>query len=181
MCARAAYSIQCACDIKSSGLWPLGLTSQAHCISYTATITYTTYCLSWSKSKDWYCNHMPIFGVTSLSQCSFELCNLHAYSFPGPSNPKYSRTTIEFTTLLKELCSKVSADWEDIGLLLKIEGGLLSAIKSDHQQSQKCFREMLKLWLKQVDPCPTWSAIIEAIEVLEYKSLAKRLRKKYCN
>ena len=39
---------------------------------------------------------------------------------------------------------------------------------------------MLKLWLKQVEPPPTWSAIIEAIGVLEYESLAEELRKKYC-
>ena len=93
------------------------------------------------------------------------------------------RTVIppKFSVLLKELSSKVSADWEDIGLYLEIEEGLLNAVRSDCQQSQKCFREMLKIWLKQVDPCPTWSAIIEAIEVLEYRSLAEKLRKKYCN
>ena len=90
-------------------------------------------------------------------------------------------TSPKITTLLKELSSKVSAEWEDIGLFLEIEEGRLSAIKSDHKQSRKCFQEMLKLWLKQVDPCPTWSAIIEAIELLEYESLAKELREKYCN
>ena len=90
-------------------------------------------------------------------------------------------TPPKFTALLKELSTKVSADWKYIGVSLDIDEGCLSAIANDHQQSKKCFREMLLLWLKQVDPCPTWSAIIEAIEVLEYKSLAKRLRKKYCN
>ena len=97
-----------------------------------------------------------------------------------PSQPEVTSPP-KFGELLNELLSKVSADWEDIGLTLELEQGQLSAIKSDHQQSKKCFREMLKLWLKQVDPPPTWSAIIEAIEVLEYKSLAEKLRKKYCS
>ena len=112
----------------------------------------------------------------------------------GPSNPKRPRLTDDcesrqpettkppkFTTLLRELSSEVSADWEDIGIGLELKQGDLSAIKSDHQECKKCFREMLKLWLKQVDPPPTWSAIIEAIEVFEYESLAEELRKKYCN
>ena len=47
--------------------------------------------------------------------------------------------------LLNELLSKVSADWEDIGLTLELEQGQLSVIKSDHHESKKCFREMLKL------------------------------------
>ena len=112
--------------------------------------------------------------------------------YAGPSNPKRSRkgdgepshsqvtSPPKFSTLLRELSSKVSARWEDIGIILDLEQGQLDAIKSNYQQWER-LREMLKLWLKQVDPPPTWSAIIDAIEVFEYKSLAKELRKKYCN
>jgi hypothetical protein len=110
----------------------------------------------------------------------------------GPSNPKRSRMTDggprqpevtsppKFSELLKELLSKVSADWEDIGLTLDLEQGQLNVIRSDHRESNKCFREMLKLWLKQVEPPPTWSAIIEAIRILQHESLARELRRKYC-
>ena len=110
----------------------------------------------------------------------------------GPSNPKRPRMTDgesrqpevtkppKMSVLLKELLNKVSAKWENIGLLLDLEIGQLDAIKSGHRDPHECFREMLKLWLKQVDPLPTWSAIIEAIEV-EYKSLAEELSRKYCN
>ena len=87
---------------------------------------------------------------------------------------------LKISVLLKELLSKVSADWENIGLILELKEGQLSAIRNDYRESNKCFREMLKLWLKQVEPHPTWSAIIEAIDILQYESLAKELRKKYC-
>ena len=87
---------------------------------------------------------------------------------------------LKFSDLLKELLNKVSADWEDIGLALDLEQGQLSAIRSDHRESNKCFREMLKLWLKQIEPPPTWSAIIDAIRILQHESLAEVLRKKYC-
>ena len=98
----------------------------------------------------------------------------------GPRRPEVT-SPLKFSDLLKELLNKVSADWEDIGLALDLEQGQLSAIRSDHRESNKCFREMLKLWLKQVEPPPgTWSAITDAIDVLEYESLAEELRKKYC-
>ena len=97
----------------------------------------------------------------------------------GPRQPEVT-SPLKFSDLLSELLSEVSADWEDIGLILELKEGQLSAIKSDHQESNKCFREMLKLWLKQVEPPPTWSAIIKAIHILKYESLAEELRKKYC-
>lgn len=110
----------------------------------------------------------------------------------GPSNSKRLKITDneprqpevtsppKFTVLLRELSGKVSADWEYIGLSLEIEQGDLSAIKRDHQESKTCFREVLRLWLKQVDPPPTWSAMVEALEVLDHKPLAKNLKMKYC-
>ena len=84
------------------------------------------------------------------------------------------------TTLLRELCSKVCDKWEDIALFLHIEDGILRAFKHDYpSDSQKCFIEMLKHWLKQVDPPPTWAAIIDAIHTLGHESLASDLRQKY--
>ena len=83
--------------------------------------------------------------------------------------------------LLKELLSKVSADWENIGVMLNVKEGELRNIRSDYEESEQCFREMLRRWLNQVEPPPTWSAIIDAIDTYpRYKSLAKELRKKYC-
>ena len=68
--------------------------------------------------------------------------------------------------LVREL-SEVAADWEDIGMMLNLNQGSLNTIKGDFpNQSKKCFREMIKLWFKQIDPRPSWSAITEALEVL---------------
>ena len=98
----------------------------------------------------------------------------------GPRQPEVTSPP-KISILLRELLSKVSADWENIGLILDLKEGELRNIRSDHDESEKCFREMLKLWLNQVEPPPTWSAIIEAIDTYpRYKSLAKELRKKYC-
>lgn len=99
----------------------------------------------------------------------------------GPSKRfKKSPVTPLFTQLVKELLKVIAAEWEDIGLFLHIEEGVLAAVKADLPgDCQKCFRRMLKIWLKQVNPPPTWSAIIEAIDNLGYESLAKNLKDKY--
>ena len=83
--------------------------------------------------------------------------------------------------LLREL-SEVAADWEDIGMMLNLNQGSLNTIKGDFpNQSKKCFREMIKLWFKQIDPRPSWSAITKPLEVLEHQRLAKTLKDKYCS
>ena len=96
-------------------------------------------------------------------------------------HPYYQRSNaLTFTVLLRELSRKVSSIWEDIGLFLEIDSDLLDTIKEDHHyQSKDCFKEMIKLWLKQVDPPPTWSAIIEAIRVLGHESLAENLSDRF--
>ena len=38
---------------------------------------------------------------------------------------------------------------------------------------------MIKLWLDQIDPPPSWAAIIEAINILGYEPLVENLRKKF--
>ena len=93
-----------------------------------------------------------------------------------------SRASLEpsFISLLRELSDAVSSDWEDIGLLLKLTRGSLRVIKVDFpNDAKKCFREMIKLWLDQIDPPPSWAAIIEAINILGYEPLVEDLRKKF--
>ena len=84
------------------------------------------------------------------------------------------------TSLLKELSKHVSAKWELIGVHLNIEVGVLERIKHDYSKdSQMAFYEMLKEWIKQVDPPPTWSTILDVIHFLGHEHLAKDLRDKY--
>ena len=86
----------------------------------------------------------------------------------------------ELKDLIKELYTRASDKWEDIGILLGIEPGRLDAIKSaENHTAQSCLREMLKIWLKRVSPHPSWTAIAEVVELLGDQSLADHLRTKY--
>ena len=53
--------------------------------------------------------------------------------------------------------------WMNIGIELNIIKTDLDAIKGAGDPGD-CLTEMLTLWLKQVDPLPTWSALIAALK-----------------
>ena len=85
-----------------------------------------------------------------------------------------------FSILLSELSSRVAAKWEEIGFSLQLESALLEIIKKDNSNDcRACLRETLKEWMKQVDPPPSWSAIIKAVKDCGYHPLARILRNKY--
>lgn len=88
-------------------------------------------------------------------------------------------TTLNLGVLTREL-APLASDWEDIGIYLQIDDGTLSNIKGEQQHMRGRLREMLRTWLKQVDPPPTWIAMIEAVELIN-PSIAEKLRSKYCS
>ena len=89
--------------------------------------------------------------------------------------------TPELRDLLDALQHKVACKWKTLGIFLKIPTERLDAIKEDHHNTQDRLQEMLKVWLKQVHPPPTWASIINTLDSdsLEEQWLAKELREKY--
>ena len=76
------------------------------------------------------------------------------------------------------LYHKKADHWKAIGFQLKISN--LSNIEAKHRNDpQLCLLEMLEVWLKRVDPPPTWSDIIAAVEFLRDEQLGRELREKY--
>ena len=95
-----------------------------------------------------------------------------------PASPNLPR----FTSLLNELLyNEVATKWEQIGVVLGVNAGFLKTTKRKYPGDYRmCFIEMLKEWMKQVNPPPSWSAIISAIENIPgCNSLAQTLRNKY--
>lgn len=70
-------------------------------------------------------------------------------------------------------------EWRAIGVQLEISN--LDTIETKHHGDPRaCLLGMLGTWLKRVDPPPTWSAVIEAVEFLGEEQLGRKLREKYC-
>lgn len=69
----------------------------------------------------------------------------------------------------------LSDRWQNIGLLLGLDDDSLRRIDAEHRGvPDNCLREMLSLWLKQVDPPPTRKALTEAVEVYD-PALAQKI------
>ena len=72
--------------------------------------------------------------------------------------------------------------WMDIGLELDLDVTDLTAIDATHRGDiGRCFIEMLTLWLKQVDPSPTWSAMVAALQepIIGFGSLAEQVESNF--
>ena len=83
--------------------------------------------------------------------------------------------------LVDTLYHTLADEWKHIGIYLHLPMATLNTIATEHQNDpHRCLIEMLEVWLKRVDPPPTWPAIIEAIEFLGEMQLGKILREKYC-
>ena len=72
---------------------------------------------------------------------------------------------------------KVDSKWQNIGIFLEVDPHRLESIKTaEHHDTQNCLREMLQIWLKKINPSPSWSAITDALEYLGEEQLAHDLR-----
>ena len=68
-------------------------------------------------------------------------------------------------------------EWYDIGVDLKISPDTLDEIRVDYGDTKSRFREMLKVWLRRVQPHPTWSELAGALKspMVGREDLAEKL------
>ena len=95
------------------------------------------------------------------------------------ATPLYSPQANQKPTLKDltcELYNTAASQWELIGIQLQLDSGVLDTFK--RKDDKEALIEVLKMWLKTVDPPPTWKAIIDAVEIFD-PSLAASLTTKY--
>lgn len=86
-----------------------------------------------------------------------------------------------------DLCDVLEAvhdahsQWHGIGLQLRLPPPTLEGIEKEYSNSKDMLREMLKHWLKQVTPMPSWVTLIEALrsKTVNEQGLAEELEKKH--
>ena len=69
-------------------------------------------------------------------------------------------------------------EWKNIGIELNLLVTDLDVIKETNKDNiRDCLTEMLTLWLKKIDPLPTWSAIVKALKkpAVGFERLAKEI------
>ena len=61
----------------------------------------------------------------------------------------------------------MAAEWQGIGILLGVDPDTLEIIKQDEEKCHSCLREMLRKWLKQQTPTPTWHSLVKVVEMYD--------------
>lgn len=95
--------------------------------------------------------------------------------------------TKEDLKVVRNFLYDVRLKWYNIGLELGIDSGTLDEIQfKNHKDPGACLREMIKVWLKQIDTPTTWERIAEALRspCIDEKELAengKAVNFKYCS
>ena len=69
----------------------------------------------------------------------------------------------------------ISHEWKNVGALLDISSGTLERLERDEPNVNSRLRAMLTEWLKQVNPPPTWTQLVNAVKPLN-PSKAEELR-----
>ena len=83
---------------------------------------------------------------------------------------------------VREAIWKARTEWMDIGIEQNIIKTDLDAIKvAEGGNPKHCLTEMLTLWLKRVDPPPTWSALVIALKrpTTGFQQLAEEIEEIY--
>ena len=64
----------------------------------------------------------------------------------------------------RKLLYPIRNKWYDIGIELDLNIAELDVIKSQHNDDPaECLLEMIKIWLRSINPCPTWDVLAEAL------------------
>ena len=81
---------------------------------------------------------------------------------------------------MRHCLSSLASRWERIGIELDINTDLLDTIEASHSDVHKRLIEMIKLWLRQTTPPPTWQALAAAVHDIDPKK-AQEITLKYCS
>ena len=92
-------------------------------------------------------------------------------------------TTKDLRIIVNEL-SEAQVKWYNIGVQLRIDIGELDKIKSDYRDNtENCFREMIKVWLKSINQgSKTWTTLADVLKgpTVGFGDLARQIEERYC-
>ena len=83
----------------------------------------------------------------------------------------------DFNVLNGTLCNAVAAQWDDFGSYLGVDQSYMDNVKRENDKVYACFREVIKRWLRQIDPPPTKSKILQVLKLLQFNQEADQLEK----
>ena len=86
-------------------------------------------------------------------------------------------------TVLNEI-HDARTKWYYIGIEIKLDVSTLKSIESKYSDCKDCLREVITVWLKAVQPKPTWRSLVDDAlrrPVVDESKLAAMIEGKYCS
>ena len=75
-------------------------------------------------------------------------------------------------------CCKVENNWN---IAPGVDAGIIDSIKCEElKEPTECLRRMLLVWLKQINPLPTWKQLADVVKAID-ASKAQEITIKYCD
>ena len=116
----------------------------------------------------------------STNKLSLKHLRQRVEKLEGIVKTKNSKANQPSTTVCLKFLFPIAADWQNLGVFLKISDSDLQQIESDYSgRCRDCIREVVRKWLKQVNPSPSWKDLAEAVELID-PSIAEKITKQYC-
>ncbi len=76
------------------------------------------------------------------------------------------------------LCKSVAPQWEHVGIFLGVKLPTIDRIRRENDKDvYACFRELIKAWLRQINPPATKSKILHVLREVELNEEADKLQK----
>ena len=149
---------------------------------YPPHITLTAH--SPTQQRATFCIHvkgMKTEDEQAEADVSFDVSKQFGSLAPFP--PPKSTTTVEnlrmkphFYVIYTTLCIPLSPKWEDIAIHLGVDPYSLEAIAAKNDKDVRaCFKEMIKVWLRQIEPPPTKEKILQVLRHLHFNEQADEL------
>lgn len=89
------------------------------------------------------------------------------------------RLSVDDLAAVQRRLFAVRTEWYNLGLELGQHPSTLDSIDATNNgDPSKCFRQVMKKWLRGIDPPPTWQAVVDALKsptVAQYK-LAEQIQ-----
>lgn len=82
----------------------------------------------------------------------------------------------EDTPLIMDETWEIRYKWRYFGRALKMSEILLDGIEEEVNYIRECYREVVRRWMKQTNPKPTWQVLVIALRDVKEFTLAKYIR-----
>ena len=110
------------------------------------------------------------------------MVKLQRQAYHPPAAQPHPQNSLSIKDHLRDIFKEllpVATHWQNIGTLLDVPQEKLESIKHDYNLASDCLREMVKAWLKMIDPPPTWQQLVDAVASVD-PARAEAICRKYC-